>query len=58
MDAARLTLARPPSSLSVGWMAAALSQTAAPVLPAGPTFEPSFSVALGTLPTALLGVSV
>ena len=58
MDAARQTLERPPSSLAVDWMAAALNQMAVPVLLPGPNFEPGFFEALGTLPTALLGLSV
>ncbi len=57
-DAARQTLSPPPSSLAVDWMAAALNQMAVPVLLPGPNFEPSFFEALGTLPTALLGVGV
>ena len=58
IEAARQTLASPPSSIGVDWMAAALSQMAAP-LPHGASSQAIGMInALVGYPTALIGVGV
>ncbi len=58
LAAARQTLASPPSSIAVDWMAAALSQMEAP-LPHGASSQAIGMLnALVAFPTALIGVGV
>ena len=58
LEAAHQTLAAPPSSIGVDWMAAAFSQMAAPLPHAGPRLIERVINSLAKLPTALLGVGV
>ena len=58
IEAARQTLASPPASIAVDWMAAALSQMEAP-LPHGASSKAIGMLnALVAFPTALIGVGV
>ena len=56
--AARQTLASPPSSIAVDWMAAALSQMEAPLPQAASHAAIGMFNSLGAYPTALIGVGV
>ncbi len=56
--AARQTLASPPASIAVDWMAAALSQMEAPLPQAGPNRVIGMFNSLASFPTALIGVGV
>ena len=56
--AARQTLAAPPSSFAVDWMAAALSQMEAPLPQAASSPAIGMFNALVSFPTALIGVGV
>ena len=56
--AASQTLASPPSSIAVDWMAAALSQMEAPLPQARPNRLIGMFNSLGAYPTALIGVGV
>ncbi len=56
LAAARQTLASPPSSIAVDWMAVALSQMEAPLPQAGSPLLQRMINSLGKLPTALIGV--
>ncbi len=58
LAAARQTLAPPPSSIGVDWMAAALSQMEAPLPPAASPAAIRLVNSLEGFPTALLGVGV
>ncbi len=58
LEAANQTLAPPPSSIAVDWMAAALSQMEAPLPQAGSPLLQRMINSLGKLPTALIGVGV
>ena len=58
LAAARQTLAPPPSSIAVDWMAAALSQMEAPLPQAGSHVAIRMFNSLVAFPTALLGVGV
>ncbi len=58
LEAARQTLAPPPSSIGVDWMGAALSQMEGPLPQAGPPLLQRMINSLGNLPTALIGVGV
>ena len=55
---ARQTLAPPPSSIAVDWMAAALSQMEAPLPQAGSPLAIGMFNSLVSFPTALIGVGV
>ena len=55
---AHQTLASPPSSIAVDWMAAALSQMEAPLPQAGPNRLIGMFNSLGAYPSALLDVGV
>ena len=58
IEAARQTLASPPSSIAVDWMAAALSQMEAPLTHAAvPAAIGMFNAVTG-YPSALIGVGV
>ncbi len=56
--AARQTLASPPASIPVDWMAAALSQMEAPLPRAASSQAIGMFNALVSFPTALIGVGV
>ena len=56
--AARQTLASPPSSIAVDWMAAALSRMEAPLPRAASSQAIGMINALVGFPTALIGVGV
>ncbi len=58
LAAARKTLASPPSSIAVDWMAAALSQMEAPLPHAASHRAIGMINALVGFPTALIGVGV
>ena len=58
LAAARQTLAPPPSSIAVDWMAAALSQMEAPLPQAWPNRVIGMFNSLVSYPTALIGVGV
>ena len=58
IEAARQTLASPPSSIGVDWMAAALSQMEAPLPRAASSQAIGMLNALVGFPTALIGVGV
>jgi len=58
LAAARQTLASPPSSIAVDWMAAALSQMEAPLPQAASSPAIAMFNALESFPTALIGVGV
>ncbi len=56
--AGRQSLASPPSSIAVDWMAAALSQMEAPLPQAEPNWLIGMFNWLGAYPSALIGVGV
>ncbi len=56
--AARQTLASPPASIAVDWMAAALSQMEAPLTHAAAPAAIGMFNSLAGFPTALIGVGV
>ena len=56
--AARQTLASPPSSIAVDWMAAALSQMEAPLTHAAAPPAIGMFNAVAGFPSALIGVGV
>ena len=56
--AARQTLASPPASIAVDWMAAALSQMEAPLPQAASHAAIGMFNSLVSFPTALIGVGV
>ena len=56
--AGRQTLAPPPSSIGVDWMAAALSQMEAPLPQAGSHQAIGMFNSLEAFPTALIGVGL
>ena len=56
--AARQTLASPPSSIGVDWMAAALSRMEAPLPQAASHRAIGMFNALESFPTALIGIGV
>ncbi len=58
LAAARQTLASPPSSIAVDWMAGALSQMEAPLPRAASIRAIGMLNALVGFPTALIGVGV
>ncbi len=58
LAAARQTLASPPSSIAVDWMAAAWCQMEAPLPQAGPPAAIGMFNSLVSFPTALIGVGV
>ena len=58
LAAARQTLASPPSSIAVDWMAAALSQMEAPLPQAASPAAIGMFNSLGAYPSALIGVGV
>ena len=58
LAAARQTLASPPSSIAVDWMAAALSQMEAPLPQAASHAGIQMFNSLEGFPTALIGVGV
>jgi len=58
LAAARQTLASPPSSIAVDWMAAALSQMEAPLPQAAAPRAIGMFNALESFPTALIGIGV
>ena len=58
LEAARQTLAPPPSSIGVDWMAAALFQMEAPLSQAGSPLLQRMINSLGKVPTAVIGVGV
>ncbi len=58
IEAARQTLASPPSSIAVDWMAAALSQMEAPLTHAAAPPAIAMFNAVAGYPSALIGVGV
>ena len=58
LAAARQTLAQPPSSIAVDWMAGALSQMEAPLPQAASHAAIGMFNSLEAYPTALIGVGV
>ena len=58
IEAARQTLASPPSSIGVDWLGAALSQMDAPLPRAASSQAIGMLNALAGFPTALIGVGV
>ena len=58
LAAARQTLASPPSSIAVDWMAAALSHMEAPLQLTGSHQAIGMFNSLVSFPTALIGVGV
>ncbi len=58
LEATQQTLAPPPSSIGVDWMAAALSQMAAPLPQAASHRAIGMFNALESFPTALIGIWV
>jgi len=58
IEAARQTLASPPSSIAVDWMAAALSQMVAPLTHAAAPRAIAMFNAVAGYPSALIGVGV
>jgi len=58
IEAARQTLASPPSSIAVDWMAAALSQMEAPLTHAAAPPAIAMFNAVSGYPSALIGVGV
>ena len=58
LAAARQTLASPPSSIAVDWMAAALSQMVAPLPQEAPPAAIGRFNSYASFPTALIGIGV
>ena len=58
LAAGRQSLASPPSSIAVDWMAAALSQMEAPLPHAASHLAIGMINALESFPTALIGIGV